>query len=90
MILGKEAFFSCWEFEEKNSAETPRAPSLPAAEGISALILKREYGKHHSIHYIQHLYYSTLLLCSYLLMTNTSEAQEIECEYGKSYYYFFL
>lgn len=64
--LGREAFFSCWEFEE-NSAKTPWAPGPPAADGTSTLILKQESGKHHSIHYRHHLCDFTLLL--YLLRT---------------------
>ena len=85
--LGREVFFSCWGFEEK-SAKTPWAPALPAAEGTSALILKRESGKHHSIHYRHHLCDFTLLL--YLLTTNASEGQFLEATYIAYHYIFKL
>ena len=85
--LGRKVFFSCWEFEE-NSAETSLAPAPPAADGISALILKQESGKHHSIHYRHHLCDFTLLL--YLLRTNASEGQFLEATYTAYHYIFKL
>ena len=85
--LGREAFFSCLEFEE-NSAKTPWAPGPPAADGTSTLILKQESGKHHSIHYRHHLCDFTLLL--YLLRTNASEGQFLEATYTAYHYIFKL
>lgn len=53
--LGQRGFLpSCWEFPEKDSAERPEPPTLPAE--MNALILQWGSGGHHSTRYRHKLY----------------------------------